>query len=208
MKSSALVALVCLAPLAAGCAGRTAPFNELDQAPMTIFRLQGQEQQQAAPAIPGLPGLPGLPGIPPEIQQMGQQVLQGVGQLIPGGLPPGLIPGMGQQPQQQQQQRFHNFVILAQLPVTDESLRAKILDLFGQEDSFQTDRQNCFFPGMGVSFQRNNAPPVDLLVSLQCNQAAGDGFRWPYAKNGLTRESAAKLSGIYQQLWGPVPPGA
>ena len=89
-----------------------------------------------------------------------------------------------------------------------EKFKDEILDIFGSEDSFSTQRGNCFMPGMGVSLARPNAPPVDLLISLSCNQAQGDGFTWPYPKNGFTTETHEKLSQIYQKLWGPVPPGA
>jgi hypothetical protein len=207
-KVPALVGLALVLSAATGCASRTAPFNDLDKAPMTILRLQGQEQApQPQAQVPGqlIPGLP----IPPEMQQAAQQVGQMINQAVPGlNLP---IPGMQQQPQVQQQQqlpRFYNFVILDQRPVQDDALRAEILDLFGAEESFQTDRGNCFFPGMGVSFQRVNQPSVDLLVSLSCNQAMGNGFTWPYNKNGFTPASHQKLTGIYQRLWGPVPAGS
>jgi hypothetical protein len=206
-------AFALMAPFVYGCAARTAPFNEMDEAQITVLRLQGQEAapQPVTPA-PGQPPqlIPGLP-IPPELQQMGQQALQGLQQMLPPGvLPPGLVPGQPPAaPVAPPQPRFKNFVILAQMPLTDEEIKEEILDIFGDEDSFSAERGQCFFPGMGVSMVRPSNPvPVDLLISLSCNQAMGDGFRWPYPTNGFTPETHQRLSKVYEKLWGPVPPGA
>lgn len=216
-------AFTLLAPSVVGCAARTAPFNEMDEASITVLQLQGQYTPPAAVPAPGAPAgglpqlIPGLP-VPPELQQMGQQILQGAQQALPGLIPPGLIPGAQPQPQvtpaQPPPRLFKNtYVIGAERQLTtapdDEDLRNQILDLFGDEDSFSADRGNCFSPGLGISMVRPTNPvPVDVMVSLSCNQAVGDGFRWPYPVNGLTAESRQKLSAIYQQLFGPVPPGA
>jgi hypothetical protein len=201
-----LAVLTLVLPLAVGCAGRTAPFNEMDQAQITVLRLS-PPPPPAAPAA-AQPGL--IPGIPPELQQMGQQILQGAQQVLPPGMiPPGLIPG--QQPAQAQQPpppMWKGFAITAQQPLTDDKLKDELLDIFGHEDSFNSQRGNCFTPGFGVTIARNNAPPVDLLISLSCNQAQGDGFKWPYPVNGFTTETHERLSKVYEKLWGPVPPGA
>lgn len=211
-----LTGLLVVLPLAAGCASRTAPFNEMDQAQITVLRLQGQEPTPAPAPAPAATGLiPGLP-IPPELQAGAQQLGQAINQAVPGLIPPGLLGGQAQpvQPAQPPPPRFKNFIILSQMPLTDESVKNEILDIFGSEKSFQADRGNCFFPGMGVSMQRapqaNQAPqpPVDLLISLSCNQAMGDGFAWPYKVNGFTPETHQRLTNIYQKLFGPVPPGA
>lgn len=211
-----LTGLLVVLPLAAGCASRTAPFNEMDQAQITVLRLQGQEpppQPAAQPAV-----APGIPGLPPELQAVGQQIGQAVNQALPGLIPPGLLPGQPAapvQPVQPQVPRFKNFIILAQQPLMDENIKNELLDIFGSEKSFQADRGNCFFPGMGISMQRapqaNQAPqaPVDLLISLSCNQAMGDGFRWPHPTNGFTPETHQRLTQIYQKVFGmPVPPGS
>jgi hypothetical protein len=204
-----LAVLAFLAPFTTGCFGRTAPFNSLDKAPITVMRLQGQEAPQAA-AQAQLPQIPGLP-IPPEFQQQMQQAVQGLAQMLPPGLiPPGLIPGapMGQQ-NTANLPRFKNFVILAQMPMTDDDARDELLDIFGHESSFSADKGQCFTPGMGISIARGGSePPVDLLISISCNQAMGDGFKWPYEKNGLTPETKTRLTHMYEKLWGPVPPGA
>lgn len=212
-----LAGILVVLPLAAGCASRTAPFNEMDQASITVLRLQGQEvapQPAAQPAA--TPGL--IPGVPADLQAVGQQLGQAINQAVPGLIPPGLLPGLTPaqpvQPAQPPAPRFKNFVILAQMPLSDESVKNELLDIFGSEKSFQADRGNCFFPGMGISMTRapqaNQAPaaPVDLLISLSCNQAMGDGFRWPYPYNGFTPETHQRLTKIFEKLWGPVPSGA
>ena len=195
-----------------GCASRKAPFDALDKSTVTILRLQ-QAPQQAVPQ-PGAGGLPLIPGIPPELQAAGQQMLQQLQQQ--GILPPGLIPGLGgpttTQPPQPQFQAYPNdpqWVIADQRPVVDDKLRDELLDLFGDPDSFNDQRGQCWFPGMAVSFQSPQFPqPVDVVVSLSCNQAVGYGFTWPHKSSGFTQQSNAKLSQIYQSLFGPVPPGA
>lgn len=197
--------LVALLPLAFGCAARTAPFDQLDRAQVTVLRLQAPQQQQANP----MGAIPGLPGVPPQLQQMGQAVLQGVQQAVPGlaNALPGLIPGA--QPQQQQQlPQFKGYSIVAQMPLADDGLKDQLLDVFGSESSFNNQAQNCFSPGMGVVFSSPNAPEVDLLISLSCNQAKMDGARWPYAVNGFTPEARDHIAKIYEKLFGPVPPGA
>ncbi|MBK8257340.1 MAG: hypothetical protein IPK82_32280 [Polyangiaceae bacterium] len=189
----------------------------MDQAQITVLRLQGQEPPPQPVAQPAAqPGL--IPGLPPDLQAVGQQVGAAINQVVPGLIPPGLLPGMQPtqptQPAQPPQPRFKNFIILAQMPLTDESVKNEILDVFGSDKSFQADRGNCFFPGMGISMQRapqNNQapqPPVDLLISLSCNQAMGDGFRWPYPYNGFTPEAHQRLTKVFEKLWGPVPSGA
>lgn len=201
-----LAALTLLAPLAAGCASRTAPFDELDKAPMTILRLG---PPPAPPVAMAPPGMPGIPGVPPELQQMGQQILQGVQQTLPGLLPPGLMPGAAPPAAAPPQPTWKGYTIVSSMQLTDEDMREDILDIFGDEDSFeQMADQNCFQPGLGISISGAGQPPVDLLVSFQCNQARGDGFRWPYPKNGFSDDARQELSKIYSQLFGPIPPGA
>jgi hypothetical protein len=179
----------------------------MDKAQITVLRLSPPPPPPMAAT--GQPGL--IPGIPPELQQMGQQILQGAQQVLPPGLiPPGLLPGQPGQAQAQQPPppMFKGFAITAQQPLTDEKITDELLDIFGHEDNFSGQRGNCFTPGMGVTMARPNAPPVELLISLSCNQAQGDGFRWPYPNNGFTAESRERMAKVYEKLWGPVPPGA
>jgi hypothetical protein len=205
---TALIGLTLLTPLATGCAGRTAPFDEMDKAQITVLRLQGPPPPVAP--VAGAPGMPAIPGLPPEWQAGAQQALGQLQQVLPPGLiPPGLIPGAPGQPAAPAAPppMFKGFVIGQQMPLTDETTREELLDIFGSEDSFNGNRGQCFTPGMGVSIVRADQPqPIDLLISINCNQAMGDGFRWPYPNNGFTPETAQKLQAIYQKLFGPVPP--
>jgi hypothetical protein len=212
-----LAGLSLLLPLATGCAGRTAPFNEMDQAQVTVLRLsQAPAPTAAAPtAAPGIPGLPAIPGVPAEWSAAGQQILQGAQQMLPPGiLPPGLIPGAqpGQaQPQVQPQvPLFKGFAITAQMPLTDDKLKDEIFDIFGHADNFNSQRGNCFTPGLGIAIARpTGGQPIELLISLSCNQAMGDGFAWPYPNNNaFTTETRDRLGKLYEKLFGPVPPGA
>jgi hypothetical protein len=219
-----LLGLALVFPLALGCASRQAPFNDLDEAQTKVLRLQGQEAPAAAMpgATPGAPLIPGLPGIPPELQALGQQAAQAANQVLPGLIPPGLIPGAtpaapaavappaprfpGSVPGQ-------GYVILGERFLasdgTDKDTQQELLDLFGDEDNYTEQPSQCFVPGLGVSFNRTNGPPVELLVSIQCRAVQGAGFSWPHAGKGtFTSDALQKVTKIYQQLWGPVPPGA
>lgn len=178
---------------------------------MTIMRL-GQPPPPPTPitAAP-TPGL--IPGLPPDLAKMGEQVLQGAQSILPPGLiPPGLIPG---QPAattpvtQPPPPMFKAWAIIGQ-PITapDEETREEILDIFGDEDSFQSQRPNCFSPGMGITIQRSGGAPVDLMISLSCSQAQGDGFQWPHKANGFTSDTSSRLTKIFEKYFGPVPPGA
>ena len=180
----------------------------MDKAQITVLRLQGQEPPPAAPQQGAAPAL--IPGIPPELQQMGQQALQGLQQVLPPGvIPPGLLPGQpAAAPQQPPPPRWKGYIMLAQMPLTDATVKDEILDVFGDDGSFQAEKGQCFFPGMGISMARPGQPAVDLLISLSCNQAQGDGFKWPYAVNGFTPDAHQRLTKVYEKLWGPVPPGA
>jgi len=186
----------------------------MDQAQITVLRLTAPPPPvAAAPATPGaLPGIPGLP-IPPEMQAAGQQLLQGLNQAAPGLIPPGLLPGQAAPPAAAQPPppMWNGLAIVAQTPVTNDDMKSDILDLFGDEDSFQAGANNCqTAPGMGVSFVRPGQPNVDLVVWFTCSKAAGvTPFQLPYGKDMLTGESHQKLSQIYQALFGmPVPPGS
>jgi hypothetical protein len=197
-----IAGLVALLPLAFGCAARQAPFDTLDRSQVTVLRLKQPQPGAASPSVPTIPGLPA------ELQQMGQAVLQGAQTVVPGlsnMLPPGLIPG--QQQQQQQLAQFKGYSIESQA-LADDHIRDAVLDLFGHESSFTATQQNCFSPGMAFVFQRPNAPQVEILISLSCNQAKIDGAQWPYPVNGFTPDTRNELGKIYEKLFGQVPPGA
>jgi hypothetical protein len=181
----------------------------MDKAQITVLRLSQPPPPPVAVAPPG--GTPLIPGIPPELQQMGNQILQGAQAVLPPGLiPPGLIPGVGTpaQPQQPPPPMYKGFAITAQQPLTDDKLKDEILDVFGHEDSFGSQKGNCFMPGMAVVMARSNAQPVEIMISLSCNQAQGTGFTWPYPVNGFTTDTHDRLQKVYEKLWGPVPAGA
>ncbi len=212
----ALAAIGSLSLALTGCVSRASPFGDLDDSSVTILKLQGQEVAPT-PVMPGGAGgfggfpLP-IPGLTPEMQQQMQQGLgalgQGLGGIFPPGLlPPGLIPAPGGAPMAPAAApRFNGFVILAQQPLMDEDMKDELLDLFGDEDSFSANRGQCFFPGLGVVFQDPSMPNVEVMVSFSCNQAMGNGFRWPHDQNGLTPESSNTLRLIHERLFGPVPP--
>lgn len=203
-------ALLLVAPLAIGCASRAAPFNELGDAQLTILRLQAQAPATTTATTPTGVAIPGLPA---EWQQMGQQLLQNLQQSLPPGLiPPGLIPGTGTTTPtaQPQVQLYKNqWVISAQQAVQDTQLRDDLLDLFGDEDSFQADRGNCFTPGWAAIFYTpTRTEPVEVVMSFSCNQAVMYGATWPHPVSGFTPATQQKLGNIYQRLFGPVPQGA
>ena len=213
-SSSFLLGIVVALPLATGCASRAAPFDELDQAQLTVLKLTAPS---AAPVMPGQPaaGAGGIlsmipiPGLTPEqqaqLQQGAEQFQQQMQQLIPG-LPP-LIPTTqpGVQQPTQQQQLFNGFAVQGQTPVMDEQMKEDILDLFGDEDSFNANRGQCFTPGMAFVFSDPQKGNVEIMVSLSCNQAMGNGFMWPHPANGFTPETSMKLRRIYETFWGPAP---
>jgi len=197
-----------VAPLSAGCASRTAPFDQMDQAQITVLRLTQPAPPPPPVAATGTPGIPGLP-IPPELQAAGQQLLQGVNQALPGVIPPGLLPGQTAQPTQpvQQQQLWNGLAVVASMPVSNDDMKNQILDIFGDEDSFQAGGTNCTTaPGMGITMVRQGQPNVDLLVAFTCNKAMGVGFQWPYKIDALTGDTHGKLSQIYTTLFGMAPP--
>jgi hypothetical protein len=210
VKSSAAALLVSLPLLASvtGCASRTAPFDKLDDAQMTILKLQGEEPpvNPLQPQPGQLPMLP-IPGLTPEQQQQLQQQLQQgaqqLQQMIPG-LPPIFPQGQGQG--QQQQARLNGFLILGQA-YGDEDMKDELLDTFGDEESFNQNRGQCFTPGMAVIFTPpDGSPNVEVMVSFACNQAVGNGFAWPYPANGLAPEANQKLRNIYMKAFGAPPP--
>jgi hypothetical protein len=196
-----LTLLVATCAATSGCASRAAPFDKLDKAQLTIHKLQ---PPQPAPGPVPLPGGLAIPGLPPELQQMGQAWLDTLQQ---GGIPIPGLPGMGgpQTPAAPPPQLFRQqWQIARSAPVMDEDLRNELLDLFGDDDSFNDQRGNCFNPEMAFSFVDPQFPePVDVVVSLACNQAVGYGFQWPHPSSGLTSDSSTKLSSVYQSNFPP-----
>lgn len=208
LKAASVLAL---AVSSMACASRTAPFDDLDQAQVTILKLQ---QPAAVAPIPGAPtgGLPfAIPGLSPEQQaQLGtafQQSFQQGATLLQQILPGFQIPGMptGTAPVQQPARTFNGFAVAGETPLADEDMREELLDIFGDEESFNGNRGQCFTPGMGVVFSDPQKGNVELMVSFACNQVQGNGFQWPYPVNGMTPTTFGKLRRIYEQMWGPLP---
>lgn len=205
------LAVVALASLATGCASRATPFDKLSDSQATILKLQGSGA--AAAPVPGAPAAGGfqIPGLPADINAqiqagLGQLGQQAGGLIPPGLLPPGLIPTMPGQATPANTPQFNGFPILAQQPLMDEDMKDELLDIFGDADSFSANRGSCFTPGMGIVFQDPSMPNVELMVSFSCNQAMGNGFRWPHDVNGFTPETSDKLRVIYERLFGALPP--
>jgi len=197
-----------LALVSTGCASRAVPFNDLDKAQVTVLRLQ-QQQPQAA-AVPGQPAVL-IPGIPPELQQMGQQVLQQIQPHIPPGLlPQGILPPAGApaQPAAPPPRLYQNqWAIAGELPVMDDATKNELLDLFGSADNFSPQHGGCYNAGMAVSFRTpERIEAVDVAMSFSCNQAWGYGFEWPHPQAGFTPDTRQKLTDIYTRLWGAPPP--
>jgi len=208
VRHAAVFGLALALPVVAGCSGRASPFNDLDNAQVTILKLQGQQTPSPIPgAQPGqFPTLP-IPGLTPEqqaqLQQGAQQFGQAVGQMIPGLQLPGMP---GTQPVQQPQQTFNGSVVLGSTPVADEDMKNRLLDDFGKEDNFNRNVGPCFTPGMGVVFSDPKKGNIELMVSFSCNQVQGNGFRWPHPANGMTPEVSNDLRMIYQQMFMQPPP--
>lgn len=208
MRNALLPVLaVGLASFAFGCAGTPAsPFDQMQSAPITAFRLQNFEpppQPAAQAAPPTAPGM--IPGVPPEIQKW---IQAGASMLPPGLLPPGLLPGMTAAAQPQPQPpidtapRFHGFRILGQAPVTNEKLRKQLIDIFGFEKNFDDTHASCVYAEFGFSFARIGQPPADVLVSLSCDQVQPQNFAWPHKNQGLTPDSVKAIANISQAVFG------
>ncbi len=204
-----LVAALVAFPLLSGCASRTAPFNKMDDASMTILKLQQPAPANPLATQPGqLPMIP-IPGLTAEqqqqLQQSAQQLGQGLQQMIPG-LPaiPGLTTG-GAPAQTQPQQQLYNGYAIAGQGYGDKDTQDDLLDLFGDKDNFTSVPSQCFTPGMAVIFQPpDGSPTVEVMVSLSCNQVAGN--QWPYQERSLSPEAANKLRSIYFKVFQQPPP--
>ncbi|MFO0614090.1 MAG: hypothetical protein U0414_15970 [Polyangiaceae bacterium] len=204
-----VLGLALLVPLATGCAGRQAPFNDLDNAQVTILKLQGQPQPSVLPTPGGTGGLPfNIPGLTPEQQAQIQAGIGGIGAAVQTVIPGLPIPGMpgATTPVTQPQQTFNGFVVQGSSPVADENLKDELLDIFGKSDSFNQSAGQCFTPGMGVVFSDPAKGNVELMVSFSCNAVKGNGFSWPHANFGMTPETSGKLRQIYTQMFMQPPP--
>ncbi len=189
-----------------GCASAPkAPFNTMEKANVLVFRLQNYEPPAAVVAAPAATANPGqalIAGLPPEIQTWVQQGAAGLQQLIP----PGLLPGIGQAAAApapvQDVPRFYGFRILGQNQVMDSDLRAKLGELFGDSDHFETPKSACMYPEMGVAFGPTpGAPTYDYLVSFSCHQVQSKNFQWPHPQTGMTVNMEKDLADVVRKLW-------
>ena len=181
-----------------GCGSSLAqPFDKMEKAPMTAFRLQNFEpppQPAGAAAPTGLQ-------LPPQIQQW---VSAGVSLLPPGLLPPGILPGgAGAVPPQENVPRFHNFRILGSMQINNSSVHEEVLKIFGQDKEFENPRESCMYAEFGFSIAQINQPPADILVSLSCNQVQTFGFAWPHgSKTGLTPDASKRIVDVMKRTFG------
>lgn len=185
-----------------GCAGGlAAPFDQMKAQPVTVYRLQNFEPP--APAM-GANGLPLPIPVPQEIQKW----VGGVGSMLPPNLiPPGILPG-GTPAPSQDVARFHAFRILGWMQVTDSAQKDEILEVFGKEKNWDATRSSCMYAEFGFSFGNTQpAPgqplPLDVLVSLSCNQIQAFNFTWPHAgKASPTSDASSRIYGIVRKAFG------
>jgi hypothetical protein len=212
MKTRTLVLVAAgIASLSIGCKGSPAsPFNSLQDAPITVYRLQNFQQPVAATpgVVPGtattpslIPGLPGLP-IPPEFQPQVQQAQNMICQMLPPGTP-GCTPTGTPTTQPvitPSTPMFESFAIIGQSQVMDPKLREDIIDIFGYEKSFHSTKSPCMYPEFGMAF--GSGQTANLLISYSCNQVQARNFSWPHPDTGMTEKTVQKLNGIIQKLFG------
>ena len=214
-RRSSLTAVVGAAAIAsvlplAGCVSRATPFKELGNdktLSVSVLKLAPAPAPQTMPTPMPTTGLP-FP-IPPEIAAMGQAACSNpqfaalLGPLCQGA-------GGSTMPNQPQPRLFRNtWMVGDERPIQDRKMIDDLLDIFGDDGSFNGNRQQCFNPGMAVSFVSPTRPePVDVVLSFQCNQAVGYGFQWPHPQSGFTNETRTKLNNVYRAIFGTdVPPG-
>lgn len=190
------------------CKGSPAsPFNTLQDAPITVYRLQNFEPPTTATTTaPTQPGVPLIPGLPPELQTQIQQGAQMFCSWLPPGTP-GCAGGIGlgttPTPTTADAPRFEGFRILGQAQVMDESLRKQIIEVFGYEKNFGSRKSPCLYPELGFSFGSYGAqPPANVLVSFGCNQVQARNFNWPFPDKGLKESTVNDLQNIVQRLFG------
>ncbi|MSP24960.1 MAG: hypothetical protein EXR75_07300 [Myxococcales bacterium] len=194
----------------AGCASRAIPFDQLDKAQITIYKIQAPAPVAVISPLGTAPPNPCmLVPLPPELQAMCLQAAQVLPTLLPGLIPGLPAPTANPTPLAPPPMLFRaQWQIVDQRPIMDEATRKQLLDTLGAAESFTPRQSQCFTPGMAISFQSPNfIEPVDVVVSFSCGIANGFGFAWPHGTDyGLQPQSGQALSSIYQSLFGPLPP--
>lgn len=178
-----------------GCFGKSlaSPFDVMQNAPITVLRLQNyepptQSQPQAGPVQ-----------LPPQIQQW---LTAGAQLLPPGLLPPNLIPGAAATTAAPNVARFHGFPILATAQVMDNKNRGEILDILGHESNFVNQPSTCMYAEFGIAIAQQNAPAAEILVSLSCGQVQPFQMAWPYSKVGITPDTEKRIVAVMQKAFG------
>jgi len=209
-----VLVLAGIASLSIGCKGSpAAPFNTLQDAQITVLRLQNYQEPVAATTTtpttttqPSLiPGLPGLP-IPTEFQPQVQQAQTMICQMLPAGTPG--CTATGQPTTQpvtvaQNAPMFEGFRIIGQAQVMDPDIHDQIIDIFGYDDNFQAAKSPCMFPEFGMSFGGGGAQPsANVLISYACNQVQARNFNWPHPDNGMKEKTVKSLNQVIQKLFG------
>lgn len=180
-----------------GCGSSlAAPFNSMQPAPITVYRLQNfsPPAQTASAAAPG-----GI-SLPPQIQSW---VTAGASLLPPGLLPPGLLPGTTAAPVASNVPMFHNFPILATSNITDSKIHDEVLSILGTSSNWGVPKESCMYAEFGFSIGQINQPPADILVSVSCNQVQTFGFAWPYGANvALQGDTEKRIVAVIQKQFG------
>jgi hypothetical protein len=202
-KATLLAPSLALALAGIGCGAPAAPFNQMPQSQVTVYRLQNFEPPAAATTAP--PAAGGLPlpfPIPPEItgwmgggaNGLPTQAFCGFGLPLPG-CTPGATPGVTPPPPDAP--RFHNFRILGQAPLSNEGDKEDLAKILGREGNFEAPSSSCMYPEYGVSF---GSPQNDLLISLSCHKVEARSFQWPFSANGIKGDTQEKLANVFKKL--------
>lgn len=182
-----------------GCGASLAqPFDQMQQAPITVYRLQNYvpPAQQATTGTAAVGGIT----LPPQIQSW---VTAGASLLPPGLLPPGLLPGTAPAAVAQTAPQFHNFPILGSANITDSKIHDEVLSIFGTKGNWTVPKEGCLYAEFGFSIGQINQPPADILVSLSCGQVSTSGFAWPFGANtGLSADTDKKLIAVIRSVFG------
>jgi hypothetical protein len=201
-RTALLAALIGIS--AAGCASSpVSPFNQLEKSNLIVLRLQNYEPPAPPAAQAAAPVAPLLQNLPPEIQTWIQQGAQGLQQLIPPGLLPGITGNAAASAAPvPDAPRFYGFRILGQTQVADPDMKKQIAELFGDKDHFEAPKSSCLYPELGFSFGPGpGSPSNDFLVSFSCNQVQARSFPWPHPYTGMKADTVSSLTEVGKKLW-------
>ncbi len=196
-----------------GCRVRCAlaPFDQMDRAQITVLRLS-QPQPAAAP-VPQAGGLPGLPGParhPAGAAALGQQALQGLQNALPGVIPPGSpgLPARASRPSRSSSRSSRASASWPRCRSWTPASRTSSSTSSGTRATSTTRRSPASRPAWASSCSGPTRPRSTCSSPSRATRP-----RWT-ARAGRTRSTASRpdtarhLGRIYENLWGPVPPGA